>query len=753
MNARLCSLLVAGGVVLAGIQGGSLSAAPPETESIPRTVTLQGASLESTGGANGAGALLNLAIPGFTGTPKLQVLSNPLRVVVDLPGVNRGSQLSKKDLATLSHPLIGKYRVAQFAVSPQPVTRLVLEVVPGTQVAVSRVSDGIQILLLTGSGDVQAKLVHSPVSLPENSATAFTVGNSSPSESAPLAPVASESTELKTNPLASPFNSTPTEVVSENSEPGLSIVPIPATIEGLPPVAKMAPPESKPTESLVTPGMVATSASVNVVAAVPSVGAPYRVLPALTATALMPLLPSSFSPSPQPQEGKSYPKGSQSGSYSQQAGRTLGEQETRYTGAPITVDIPGADLGTFLRIIADSMHLNLIMDQDVTGTYTYKFVDTPADLVLEMVLKNAGLGKEISHGVMRVAKVEKLQKEENDRKALDEAKALAGDLQTVSRPLSYAKASEVKIILEKVLTKRGSLIIDDRTNTLIISDLPRNLPLVDDLISQLDVQIQQVEISCRVIEATGNFAKEFGVKWPTANGGGTDLTVGGSAAPWAATNSPSWNSINNRPGAGQNSAVLGFAPGKAGITDITGAAAEYWVSFLSSRVSINFILQALEKEGKVKIVSQPKLVTQNNKAAKILAGQKIPYPSQQGGAAGGAITVAFVDANLELDVTPQITNEGTILMDLKIEKSEADFANTVQGAPTILRKAISTTVLVRDGGTAILGGVYSNKASNGSTGVPFLSKLPLIGWLFRNKVSSETNAELLIFITPRIIKN
>jgi type IV pilus assembly protein PilQ len=320
-------------------------------------------------------------------------------------------------------------------------------------------------------------------------------------------------------------------------------------------------------------------------------------------------------------------------------------------------------------------------------------------------------------------------------------------------PLSYAKVGDVKTILEKVITKRGNIIIDDRTNTLIITDLPRNLPVIYDLIAQLDVQIQQVEISARVVEASGSFDKAFGVKWPTANGGGTDLTVGGSAAPWVTSNGPSWNSINNRPGSGQNSAAVGFAPGKDGITSITGAAAEYWVSFLSNRISINFILQALEKEGKVKIVSQPKLVTQNNKAAKILAGQKIPYPSQQGGAAGGAITVAFVEANLELDVTPQITNDGTILMDLKIEKSEADFSRTVQGSPTILRKSIQTTVLVRDGGTAILGGVYTNNSNNGTTGVPFLSRLPLLGWLFRSKTSSESNAELLIFITPRIIKN
>ena len=713
MNARLCSLLVAGGVVLAGVPNGSLAAAPPETEALQRSqrsLTLQKAFFLP---ADGSGARLQIEVPGFTATPRVQVLSSPYRVVVDLPGVNRGNQLSKKDLAALTHPLVQKYRVAQFAVSPIPITRFVLEVVPGTQVTVSNQPNGIELMLVPGSGSVQARFESGPAS-----AQVAMAGEPTPSVQIPFDQVQTKVAEsVPKSPQAAPTEPATSEDSSKVFQPS-------PTVES----AQIA---------------VAQAAS-SATAPVPSIGAPYRLLPLITASALTPL-----SLGPQSQEPKSPGKGNLgTSSYSQQAGRTLGDQGARYTGAPITIDIPSADLGTFLRIIADSMHLNLIMDQDVQGTYNFKFTDTPADLVLDMILKNAGLGKEISHGVLRVAKVEKLQKEENDRKALDEAKALAGELQSVSRPLSYAKVGEVKAILEKVVTKRGNIITDDRTNTLIITDLPRNLPLVDDLIAQLDVQIQQVEISARVVEATGSFEKAFGVKWPTASTGDANLNL-----PWVAPNAPSWNSTTINPGIGNRNATLGFAPGKDGITSIPGPAAEYWVSFLSNRISINFILQALEKEGKVKIVSQPKLVTQNNKAAKILAGQKIPYPSQQGGAAGGAITVAFIDANLELDVTPQITNDGTILMDLKIEKSEADFSRTVQGSPTILRKSITTTVLVRDGGTAILGGVYTNNTSSGTTGVPFLSKLPLIGWLFRNKTTSESNAELLIFITPRIIKN
>jgi type IV pilus assembly protein PilQ len=197
---------------------------------------------------------------------------------------------------------------------------------------------------------------------------------------------------------------------------------------------------------------------------------------------------------------------------------------------------------------------------------------------------------------------------------------------------------------------------------------------------------------------------------------------------------------------------VAWSPGLPGATSITAPAGELWLSFISNRFSINAILQAMESEGTLKIVSSPKLVTQNNKKATILSGEKIPYPTQQGGAQGGAITVAFIDANLQLDVTPQITSEGTIIMDLKVEKAQADFTRSVNGTPTILRKSVETQVLVRDGGTAVLGGVYVTTSNNGTTGVPFLSKIPLIGFLFRNNTKEEQNAELLIFITPRILR-
>ena len=695
MSARLSSLLVAGGVLLAGINPGVLQATPA-AEANSRKVTLVSASLES----EGTGAQILLGIPGLTGKPGIQVLPQPNRVVLDLPGVARGTAVTREDLAQLAHPLILKARLAQFKDAPNPVTRLVLEVVPGTQVLVGVVPEGLLLHLTPGEGRVQARLgapSAAPASAPE-------LGVPSPL----VLPV------LDPTILAEP------KVAAETATPAADAEAPKAAPRALSPIP------ARPSSFHPLPQLVAATA--------------------LPAASPDPQAPELDKPAAQPVTQLA----------TRAPGRTLGEARARYTGSKITIDLPNTDIREFLRVLAETGKLNLVMDPDVQGNFGYKFTDTPWDQVLDVVLKNAALGKEIHNSVLRVAKIEKLQKEEEERKKLDETRALSGDLQTITRPLSYAKVADVQRILKEVLTTRGRAFVDERTGTLIITDLPRNMGVIDDLLATLDVQIQQVQIEARVVEANKNWQQEFGVKWPQANSGNASITSSGTtstATPWVGSTSPFWNGATgfNRPSSGQQAAVA-WTPGKDGATSIAAPAGELWLSFLSNRFSINAVLQAMQSEGTLKIVSSPKVVTQNNKKATILSGEKIPYPTQQGGAQGGAITVAFIDANLSLEVTPQITNEGTIIMDLKVEKAEADFSRTVNGTPTILRKSIETQVLVRDGGTAVLGGVYVTNSSTGQNGVPFLANLPLVGFLFRSNTKQDKNVELLIFITPRIIR-
>ena len=693
MSARLSSLLVAGGVLLTGVHPGVLKAAPA-AEASPRKATLVSASLES----EGTGARVLLRISGLAAKPGLQVLPQPNRVVLDLPGVARGTAVSREDLAQLTHPLILKARLAQFKEDPTPVTRLVLEVAPGTQVLVGVVPEGILLDLTPGEGRVQARLG-----------------------------------AVSATPAAAPALGVPTPLV-------VPVLHLPALA-----VAQVAAETAAPVSEAEAPKAAPRS-----LAPIPVLASSFHPLPQLvTATALPAAAPEAMQ-TPEPDKPVAQPVATRP------AGRTLGETHARYTGSKITIDLANTEIREFLRVLAETGKLNLVMDPDVQGNFGYKFTDTPWDQVLDVVLKNAGLGKEIQNSVLRVAKIEKLQKEEEERKKLDETRALSGDLQTITRPLSYAKVADVQRILKEVLTKRGSAIIDERTGTLIITDLPRNMGVIDDLLQTLDVQIQQVQIEARVVEANKNWQQEFGVKWPQANSGNASITSTGTTStstPWVGSTSPFWNGATglNRAASGQQAAVA-WSPGKDGVTSIAAPAGELWLSFLSNRFSINAVLQAMQTEGTLKIVSAPKVVTQNNKKATILSGEKIPYPTQQGGAQGGAITVAFIDANLSLEVTPQITNEGTIIMDLKVEKAEADFSRTVNGTPTILRKSIETQVLVRDGGTAVLGGVYVTNSSTGQTGVPFLANLPLVGFLFRNNTKQDKNVELLIFITPRVVR-
>jgi len=672
MNARLSTLLVAGAVTFTGLPSAYARAEAPAAVST-RACTVETATLASTGDGS---AVLTLAIPGMSQAPKVQVLDHPHRVVVDLPGVVRGRAVDRQDLAALHHPLIERARMAQFATTPQAVTRMVLEVADGTQVSVSRTSAGVQLSLTAGTGAVQAHL--------------------------------------------------------DGTAPAIAPVEAPAQL-----VAQAETPAQAPV----------SVASLGALPELPKTGAAFQALPVMAlgtaAPAAVPASDTLQAPAPAPAAAQA------SNAYS---ARTIGQGERRYTGAKVSIDLPNTDLVTLLRYLADIGHLNLVCDSDVQGTGTYKFTDVPWDQVLDIILKNSGLGKEVDNGVLRVAKISTLQKEAEERGKLAEAKALSGELETVTRPLSYAKVGEASQLVTKLLSKRGSVIVDERTNTLIITDLPAYLKTVEDLIQTLDVQIQQVSIEARVVEANKDWQRAFGVEWPQANTGNAQLSVGGSAAPWWQAGAPGWNGGSgfSRPASGQLGAV-GIAPGLPGVTSIASPAGEFWVSFLSNRYSVNFILQALEKDGVVKIVSSPKVVAQNNRKATILSGQKIPYPTQQGGAQGGAITVAFIDANLQLDVTPQITNEGTILLDLHIQKAEADFSRTVNGTPTILNKSIETQVLVRDGGTAVLGGVYVTNTTKGTAGVPFLMHIPILGALFRNKTNSESTQELLIFITPRIL--
>jgi type IV pilus assembly protein PilQ len=579
----------------------------------------------------------------------------------------------KSEITNLAHPLILKARMAQFAAVPESITRLVLELVPGAKAVVSYNVDGAEIALTQGTGRVQA-------SLSDN---------------------------------FSRYVMTP------------AVVSAARTLDAPPDSALGAEPSS---------GAAAQALGSDGEEKMPRIGSPYVGLPSLGSFPVAP-----FAAGAVPQAAQTQPVSAVAPKYpTQKTVKSIGDAETGFHGTRMSLDVQNADLRTICLTLAGVGGMNLVVDPEVqSGGWVYHFEDTPWDKILDIVVKNAGLGKEVGDGIIRIAKSDKLRREEEDRKALREARALAGDLVTATRTLSYAKVDEAQKIVSNLKSDRGKIFTDTRTNMMILTDLPRYVESMQQLLDLLDVKVPQVQIDARIVEANRGWEKAIGVSWPQANSG-----ADGGSSP---------NSISGRPKEGGNKLNAAFSPGKPGVTDIPVAAGELWISFLTNRISLNAIIQALEKNSQIKVVSEPKLTVQNNQVGLIGDGARVPYQSNQSGVAGGAITVQFVEAKLKLEVTPQITNEGTVLLDVAIDKDQPDFAQQVNGTPTILSKNIKTTVRVEDGGTIILGGVFTNTVDSGTTGVPFLSKLPGLGWLFRSKTNNDKTTELLVMISPKII--
>jgi len=595
--------------------------------------------------------------------------------------------LPKSEITKLAHPLILKARMAQYASDPESITRLVLELAPGVKSVVSYDTDGAEISLTQGTGRVQASLA-----------------NNAPRYKPPVMASAARADEPSAR----------TSLTADLLRPTMDVQ-----------LHNDASTQSGGADTL------------------PMIGSPYVGLPSLGSIPIAPLAAAQTQPAASALAPK-YP--------TPKTVKNIGDAGGGFHGERISLDVQNTDLRTICLILANAGGMNLIIDPEVQSSgWTYSFQDTPWDKILDIVVKNAGMGKEVGDGIIRIAKSDKIRKEEEDRKALQEARALAGDLVTVTRTLSYAKVDEAQKTVANLKSERGKIFTDSRTNMMILTDLPKYVDSMQQLLDLLDVKVPQVQIDARIVEANRGWEKAIGVSWPQTNSGNATLSVGGQNVPWGSDSGPSWNSANNKSKDGGNKLNAAFSPGKQGVTDIPVAAGELWVSFLTNRISLNAIIQALEKNSQIKVVSEPKLTVQNNQVGVIGDGARVPYQSNQSGIAGGAITVQFVEAKLKLEVTPQITNEGTVLLDVAIDKDQPDFAQQVNGTPTILSKNIKTTVRVEDGGTIILGGVFTKSVDSGNTGVPFLSKLPGLGWLFRNKTSNDKTTELLVMISPKII--
>lgn len=414
----------------------------------------------------------------------------------------------------------------------------------------------------------------------------------------------------------------------------------------------------------------------------------------------------------------------------------------------LTIDLRSADIQNVLRLLAKEGGVNIISGDEVRGTVTMRLRSVPLDQVFLTVLNSQGLGFEVRGNVIRVAPQKTLLEEQ---KARAEARASAQQLEPLEvflMPINYAGAGDMKAQVQGLLTPRGSVTVDDRTNTLIIKDLAANLGPIRALVENLDSQVPQVLIEARIVETNDTFTRELGIQWggdfsfSQGNGNPTGLVfpgVLGMAGGATDKDAPTAGTSTN-----PNYAVNLPAPAGTG----AGGAIGLTMGSVGGAVNLNLRLSALEASGHAKIVSAPRIMTLDNKSATISQGTSIPISVVS---AAGVQTV-FVDATLELTVKPHVTPDGNIQMEISATKNEPDFQNTgARGDPTIISKQAQTELLIKDGDTTVIGGIYTRNSGSSLAAVPFLHKIPILGGLFKSTSTSERRTELLIFITPRIV--
>ena len=431
-----------------------------------------------------------------------------------------------------------------------------------------------------------------------------------------------------------------------------------------------------------------------------------------------------------------------------QAGQQPTSVGPKYTGEPISVNLKDVDLKDFFRLIHEISGLNVVLDPNVHGTLTVVLDDVPWDQALDIVLKNNDLARELEGNVLRIATVETLKKEADGRRAQIESEAMAVEKVSITRFLSYAHAKDVMVTVKKFLSQRGDVVADERTNAIIVNDIPKVIPIIDRLVSQLDRKTQEVEIEARVVAATRTFARDIGTQLGFGWGDGHSAIGGASAVGASPTTvgglTPGYITVPST-GSTTGSTIPLFS-------NLASTSPTSGLTFLnaSNTVRIDAVLSMAESRGLLKVLSRPRVVTQNNIQALVKQGVQVPIVTQA--QLGGPPTVTYVSAFLRLTVTPQITSENTIFLNIDVENTTPNFGQQVQGNPELITQQATTQVLVTDGGTVVIGGVIQTQNSINITQVPLLGNIPVLGNLFKHTQVNTSNQELIFFITPRIIQ-
>jgi type IV pilus assembly protein PilQ len=413
-----------------------------------------------------------------------------------------------------------------------------------------------------------------------------------------------------------------------------------------------------------------------------------------------------------------------------------GEDHKVYRGKKIDLDMMDANISDVLRLLAEVSNLNVIASDDVVGQITLRLKGVPWDQAFDIILKSKDLDMVMEGNVVRVAPSAKLRAEREAALSALKAQEKLEDLGIRYAAINYSTALDLIPQVKGVLSDRGSVASDGRTNTLIIKDIKKGIEDAVELIARLDTPIPQVLIEARIVEASSSFARDLGIQWGldySSSGTYTTNTFGSSETSGQTGGTDAFAVDLPASGTAGTMGALGFIFGKAGTNPIL----------------LDLRLSAGEQEGRLKTISRPRITTMDNKEAKIAQGESIPFETTS---SAGTSTM-FVDADLSLVVTPHITPDGSVLMKIKASRNSIGTFRTSGGEPSINKKESSTEVLVRDGETTVIGGIVISDKSETDSGIPYLKDIPLLGWVFKSKSVSDTQTELLIFITPTIIKD
>ncbi len=413
-------------------------------------------------------------------------------------------------------------------------------------------------------------------------------------------------------------------------------------------------------------------------------------------------------------------------------------EQQKFTGEPISLNLKDVDLKDFFRLIHEISGLNIIVDPNVAGSVTLVLDSVPWDQALDIVLKNNHLGKVLEGNVLRIATMATLTQEQEAQAKLEAARVDAMPLVTIFRPVNYAKASTIATMLKTwvgggALSKRGNVLTDDRTNTLIISDVQTQIPIIQDIITKLDKKSKQVAIEARVVLATSGFTRDL---QSALSGGGVNKSghtvIGGSTG----TGSSVTPSVSVGPPSPNITTTATSATGYGAIA----------VANAAGRYTINVALAAAETKNLAKTISRPTIVTQNNQEGLVMQGVQIPIQTN----INNTISIQYANATLQMRVTPQVTDDGNIFMIINVNNASVGAVLSFAG-PSINTQQATTQVLVPDGGTVVFGGITVTQRSKSATYVPLVGSIPIIGHFFKTSNVTNNDQELLFFVSPKIL--